>query len=74
MNKKITATIAVALMAMVVFAAVGATTYSWFSDSDETDITITTAGMEISTEWGTPVGNTCGDSCQFRDHCVPDRF
>ena len=55
MNKKITATIAVALMAMVVFAAVGATTYSWFSDSDETDITITTAGMEISTEWGTPV-------------------
>ena len=43
MNAKVTATIAVAVVALMVFAAAGSTTYSWFSDSEETDINITTA-------------------------------
>ncbi|MBR7123428.1 MAG: hypothetical protein IKC93_00985 [Candidatus Methanomethylophilaceae archaeon] len=51
MNAKVTATIAVAVVALMVFAAAGSTTYSWFSDSEETDINITTAKVEISVSW-----------------------
>jgi len=51
MNAKVTATIAVAVVALMVFAAAGSTTYSWFSDSEETDINITTAKVEISVGW-----------------------
>lgn len=47
MNAKTTATIAVAVVALMVFAAAGATTYSWFSDSEEVDITISTAIVDI---------------------------
>ena len=48
MNAKMKATFAVAIVAMMVFAAAGATTYSWFSDTEETDVTISTAKMDIS--------------------------
>ena len=47
MNAKTTATIAVAVVALMVFAAAGATTYSWFSDSQDTDITVTTAVIDV---------------------------
>ena len=47
MNAKMKATFAVAIVAMMVFAAAGATTYSWFSDTEETDITVSTAEVNI---------------------------
>ena len=50
MKSKIVATLAVVVMAFMVFATAGATTYSWFSDSEETDIAITTAKVDIYTK------------------------
>lgn len=47
MNAKMKATIAVAVVAMMVFAAAGATTYSWFSETEETDVTINTGKIVI---------------------------
>ena len=48
MNAKMKATFAMAIVAMMVFTAAGATTYSWFSDTEETDVTISTAKVDIS--------------------------
>ena len=45
-----TATIAIAVVAMMVFAAAGATTFSWFTDTEETDITITTGSLDVETK------------------------
>ncbi|MDD7423801.1 MAG: SipW-dependent-type signal peptide-containing protein, partial [Candidatus Methanomethylophilaceae archaeon] len=58
MNAKITATIAVAVVAAMVFAAAGAVTYSWFSDSEEANIDVNTATVKMDAEykyclWGT---------------------
>ncbi len=50
MNAKITATIAVAVVAAMVFAAAGAVTYSWFSDSEEANINVTTANVDNCTK------------------------
>ena len=49
MNTKLTATIAIAVVAMMVFSTAGATTLSWFTDTEETDITITTGKLDVST-------------------------
>ena len=49
MNTKLTATIAIAVVAMMVFSTAGATTLSWFTDTEETDITITTGSLNVST-------------------------
>lgn len=57
MKSKIVATLAVAVVAFMVFATAGATTYSWFSDSEETDITITTAKVDIYTKWDGEIVN-----------------
>ena len=43
MKTKLTTTFAVVVVALVVFGASGSTTYSWFSDSDHSSITITMA-------------------------------
>ncbi|MGN1044980.1 MAG: hypothetical protein ACI4Q9_03380, partial [Candidatus Methanomethylophilaceae archaeon] len=51
MNAKITATIAVAAVAAMVFAAAGAVTYSWFSDSEEANINIDTATVSMSAKY-----------------------
>ena len=49
MKTKLTATIAIAVVAMMVFSTVGATTFSWFTDTEETDITITTGKLAVDT-------------------------
>ena len=49
MNTKLTATIAIAVVAMMVFSTAGATTLSWFTDTEETDITITTGKLDVAT-------------------------
>lgn len=51
MNAKITATIAVAVVAAMVFAAAGAVTYSWFSDTEEANINVTTATVDMSAKY-----------------------
>ena len=43
MKTRLTTTFAVVVVALVVFGASGSTTYSWFSDSDHSSITITMA-------------------------------
>jgi len=48
MNAKITASVAVAVVALMVFAAAGATTFSWFSDSEDVDITVTAGKLDVS--------------------------
>jgi len=54
-----TATIAIAVVAMMVFAAAGATTFSWFTDTEETDITITTGSLKVeTTDFDITHGNT----------------
>ena len=55
MNAKVTATIAVAVVALMVFAAAGATTYSWFYDTEDADIEVTVAVVDISVGWGDDV-------------------
>ena len=69
MKSKIVATLAVAVVAFMVFATAGATTYSWFSDSDETDITVTTAKINISAYWN---GNAIEDT--FEDPISQSMF
>ena len=59
MKARMTATIAIAVVAMMVFAAAGATTFSWFTDTEETDITITTGSLKVETsEFDITHGNT----------------
>ena len=50
MNTKLTATIAIAVVALMVFSTAGVTTLSWFTDTEETDITITTGSLNVSTK------------------------
>ena len=47
MKTKMTATLAVAIVAVMVFAAAGSTTYSWFSDTESTDIEVSTATIRM---------------------------
>ena len=49
MRTKFTATIAIAIVAMMVFAAAGATTFSWFTDTEETDVIINTGSLKVDT-------------------------
>ncbi len=59
-TKMIAASLVVIMLAL---SAVGGVTYSWFSDSEETDINVSTASMDIKATWGNAVitpndGNT----------------
>ena len=47
MNIKTTSTIAVAIVAIMVLSVAVSTTYSWFSDTEDTEITLTTATVDI---------------------------
>ena len=49
MKTKLMATIAIAVVVSMVFAVAGATTYSWFEDSEETNITVTTGKLNLET-------------------------
>ena len=47
MNAKVTATVATIIVATMVLVGAGAYTYAWFSDSDETPVSITTAYIGV---------------------------
>ena len=50
MKAQSTAIVACVVVLALVMVSTSAVTYSWWSDSDETDITITTGSLDVSTE------------------------